>query len=135
MYDVTYGSIEPNVDNLVIIDDSIVRGTTLKESILRILDRLHPKKIVVVSSAPQIRYPDYYGIDMARLEEFCVFRAAIQLLKERKMEDLIEQTYEACKAELAKPRRSRSIRYAPSTSHSAPRKSTRRLLRCFAQRA
>ena len=104
VYDVTYGSIEPNVDNLVIIDDSIVRGTTLKESILRILDRLHPKKIVVVSSAPQIRYPDYYGIDMARLEEFCVFRAAIQLLKERKMEDLIEQTYEACKAELAKPK-------------------------------
>ena len=103
-YEVTYGSIEPNVDNLVIIDDSIVRGTTLKESILRILDRLHPKKIVVVSSAPQIRYPDYYGIDMARLEEFCVFRAAIQLLKERKMEDLIEQTYEACKAELAKPK-------------------------------
>ena len=92
------------MDNLVIIDDSIVRGTTLKESILRILDRLHPKKIVVVSSAPQIRYPDYYGIDMARLEEFCVFRAAIQLLKERKMEDLIEQTYEACKAELAKPK-------------------------------
>ena len=104
VYDVTYGSIEPNVDNLVIIDDSIVRGTTLKESILRILDRLHPKKIVVVSSAPQIRYPDYYGIDMARLEEFCVFRAAIQLLKDRKMEDLIEQTYEACKAELAKPK-------------------------------
>ena len=104
VYDVTYGSIEPKVDNLVIIDDSIVRGTTLKESILRILDRLHPKKIVVVSSAPQIRYPDYYGIDMARLEEFCVFRAAIQLLKERKMSDIIEQTYEACKAELLKPK-------------------------------
>ena len=104
MYDVTYGSIEPKVDNLVIIDDSIVRGTTLKESILRILDRLHPKKIVVVSSAPQIRYPDYYGIDMARLEEFCVFRAAIQLLKERKMSDIIEQTYKACKAELLKPK-------------------------------
>ena len=87
-----------------IIDDSIVRGTTLKESILRILDRLHPKKIVVVSSAPQIRYPDYYGIDMARLEEFCVFRAAIQLLKERKMENIIEETYQACKAELEKPK-------------------------------
>lgn len=104
VYDVTYGSIEAGVDNLVIIDDSIVRGTTLKESILRILDRLHPKKIVVVSSAPQIRYPDYYGIDMARLEEFCVFRAAIQLLKERNMESLIDQTYEACKAELQKPK-------------------------------
>ena len=104
VYDITYDVLERGVDNLVIIDDSIVRGTTLKESILRILDRLHPKKIVVVSSAPQIRYPDYYGIDMARLEEFCVFRAAIQLLKERKMEDFIEQTYEACKAELAKPK-------------------------------
>ena len=104
VYDVTYGSLEAGVDNLVIIDDSIVRGTTLKESILRILDRLHPKKIVVVSSAPQIRYPDYYGIDMARLEEFCVFRAAIQLLKERNMESLIDQTYEACKAELQKPK-------------------------------
>lgn len=104
VYDITYGCIEPYVDNLVVIDDSIVRGTTLKESILRILDRLHPKKIVIVSSAPQIRYPDYYGIDMARLEEFCVFRAAIQLLKERKMSDIIEQTYEACKAELLKPK-------------------------------
>ena len=81
VYDVTYESIVPYEDNLVIIDDSIVRGTTLKKSILRILDRLHPKKIVVVSSAPQIRYPDYYGIDMPRLEEFCVFRATIELLK------------------------------------------------------
>ncbi|MDD6552216.1 MAG: amidophosphoribosyltransferase [Prevotellaceae bacterium] len=104
VYDVTYGILEPNVDNLVIIDDSIVRGTTLKESILRILDRLHPKKIVVVSSAPQIRYPDYYGIDMARLEEFCVFRAAIQLLKDRHMEDLIDQTYANCLAEEKKPK-------------------------------
>ncbi len=102
VYDVTYGSIQPDVDNLVIIDDSIVRGTTLKESILRILDRLHPKKIVIVSSAPQIRYPDYYGIDMARLEEFCVFRAAIGLLVDRGMEDVIASTYEACKAELQK---------------------------------
>ncbi len=102
VYDVTYGSIQPDVDNLVIIDDSIVRGTTLKESILRILDRLHPKKIVIVSSAPQIRYPDYYGIDMARLEEFCVFRAAIGLLVDRGMEDVITSTYEACKAELQK---------------------------------
>ena len=83
VYDVTYNVLEPGVDNLVVIDDSIVRGTTLRESIFRILDRLHPKKIVMVSSAPQIRYPDYYGIDMAKLEEFCVFRAAIQLLKDR----------------------------------------------------
>ncbi len=104
VYDVTYGSIEPNVDNLVIIDDSIVRGTTLKESILRILDRLHPKKIVIVSSAPQIRYPDYYGIDMARLEEFCVFRAAIRLLVEQGKTDIIKSTYDACKAELKKPK-------------------------------
>lgn len=104
VYDITYGSIEAGVDNLVIIDDSIVRGTTLKESILHILDRLHPNKIVIVSSAPQIRYPDYYGIDMPRLEEFCVFRATIELLKERQMTDLIEKVYEDCKAELLKPK-------------------------------
>ena len=104
VYDITYGSLEPYVDNLVIIDDSIVRGTTLKESILRIMDRLHPKKMVVVSSAPQIRYPDYYGIDMPRLEEFCVFRATIELLKERNMTDIITQTYNACKEELKKPK-------------------------------
>ena len=86
------------------VDDSIVRGTTLKESILRILDRLHPKKIVVVSSAPQIRYPDYYGIDMPRLEEFCVFRATIELIKDRGMLKLIEETYHNCKREVAKPK-------------------------------
>ena len=102
VYDVTYESIEHHRDNLVIIDDSIVRGTTLKESILRILDRLHPKKIVVVSSAPQIRYPDYYGIDMPRLEEFCVFRATIELLKDRGMHDLVDTTYRNCKDELMK---------------------------------
>ena len=102
VYDVTYGSLEPYVDNLVIIDDSIVRGTTLKESILKILDSLHPKKIVVVSSSPQIRYPDYYGIDMPSLEEFCVFRATVELLKERGMENLIDETYRKCKAELQK---------------------------------
>ena len=102
VYDVTYGSLEPYVDNLVIIDDSIVRGTTLKESILKILDSLHPKKIVVVSSSPQIRYPDYYGIDMPSLEEFCVFRATVELLKERGMESLIDETYRKCKAELQK---------------------------------
>lgn len=103
VYDITYGSLQPNVDNLVIIDDSIVRGTTLKESILHILDRLHPKKIVVVSSAPQIRYPDYYGIDMPRLEEFCVFHATMALVLERNMGKLVEKTYLACLDELKKP--------------------------------
>ncbi|MCI2086796.1 MAG: amidophosphoribosyltransferase [Prevotella sp.] len=104
VYDITYGSLTPYEDNLVIIDDSIVRGTTLKESILRILERLHPKKIVVVSSAPQIRYPDYYGIDMPRLEEFSAFRATIQLIKHKGREQLIEDTYESCKRELLKPK-------------------------------
>lgn len=103
VYDITYGSLQPNVDNLVIIDDSIVRGTTLKESILHILDRLHPKKIVVVSSAPQIRYPDYYGIDMPRLEEFCVFHATMALVLERNIGELVEKTYQACLDELKKP--------------------------------
>ena len=102
VYDITYQSIESGVDSLVVIDDSIVRGTTLKESILRILDRLHPRKIVIVSSAPQIRYPDYYGIDMPRLEEFCVFRATMALIRERGMYDVIDATYKACKAELTK---------------------------------
>ena len=100
VYDITYGSIEPHVDNLVVIDDSIVRGTTLKKSILRILNRLHPKKIVIVSSAPQIRYPDYYGIDMPRLEEFCVFRATIALLKERGLAHIIHATYKSCLQQL-----------------------------------
>ena len=99
VYDITYGTVTPFVDNLVIIDDSIVRGTTLKESIFKILDRLHPRKIVMVSSAPQIRYPDYYGIDMSRLEELCAFRAAIALLKERGMEQLIDEVYQKCKTE------------------------------------
>ena len=94
--------LEPYIDNLVIIDDSIVRGTTLRESIIKILDRLHPKKIVLVSSAPQIRYPDYYGIDMARLEEFIAFRACIELLKKRGMHSLIEDTYHNCIRELKK---------------------------------
>ena len=104
VYDITYESLRPYKDNLVIIDDSIVRGTTLKESIFKILDRLHPKKIVMVSSSPQIRYPDYYGIDMPRLEEFCAFRAAIELLKERGLHKIIEETYVACKEELKKPK-------------------------------
>ena len=103
VYDITYGSLRPYEDNLVIIDDSIVRGTTLKESIFKILDRLHPRKIVMVSSSPQIRYPDYYGIDMACLEEFCAFRAAIALIEERGMWQLITDTYEACLSELRRP--------------------------------
>ena len=103
VYDVTYGVIEPYKDNLVIIDDSIVRGTTLKESIIKILDRLHPKKIVIVSSAPQIRYPDFYGIDMPHLEEFIAFRACMELLEESGRGGLIEEVYRDCKAELQKP--------------------------------
>ncbi len=90
VYDISYGCLTPHEDNLVVIDDSIVRGTTLRESIFRMLDRLHPRKIVMVSSAPQIRYPDYYGIDMSRLEELCAFRAAMALLHERGMDDVVE---------------------------------------------
>ena len=118
VYDISYGSLRPNVDNLVIIDDSIVRGTTLRESIFKILDRLHPKKIVMVSSSPQIRYPDYYGIDMARLEEFCAFRATMALIESLTPNpspigegseytcgpNLIEEVYKACKQELLKPK-------------------------------
>jgi amidophosphoribosyltransferase len=112
VYDISYGSLRPYEDNLVIIDDSIVRGTTLRESIFKILDRLHPRKIVMVSSSPQIRYPDYYGIDMSRLEELCAFRAAIELLRETSPNPsqgeehalsgingrkLIQEVYKACK--------------------------------------
>lgn len=104
VYDITYEVLEKGVDNLVIIDDSIVRGTTLRESIIKILDRLHPKKIVIVSSSPQIRYPDYYGIDMARLEEFIAFRACIELLKDKGMHNLIDETYRKCKEEMNKPK-------------------------------
>ena len=99
VYDITYGSVQPNVDNLVVIDDSIVRGTTLRESIIRILDRLHPKRIVVVSSSPQVRYPDYYGIDMARMDEFIAFKAAIALTIEQHHEARLEQIYKRCKAQ------------------------------------
>lgn len=99
VYDITYGSIVPNVDNLVVIDDSIVRGTTLRESILRILDRLHPKRIVIVSSSPQVRYPDYYGIDMANMNEFIAFRAAIALHEERGTMNLLTDIYRRCKAQ------------------------------------
>ncbi len=100
IYDVSYNSISSYKDNLVIIDDSIVRGTTLKESILRILNKLHPKKIIIVSSAPQVRYPDYYGIDMPKLEEFCAFRATIELIKENNMDSLLTEVYHKCKKEL-----------------------------------
>lgn len=104
VYDITYGTIKPGQDNLVVLDDSIVRGTTLKQSILRILDRLGPKKIVVVSSAPQIRYPDCYGIDMAVLNRFVAFEAAISLLKEQGKEAYIQDIYKRTKEELLKPK-------------------------------
>lgn len=97
VYDVTYGVVKQNVDNIVVIDDSIVRGTTLKHSIIRMLSRLNPKKIVVVSSSPQVRYPDYYGIDMSRLNEFCAFRAAIALLKDNNKVETLTEVYDECK--------------------------------------
>jgi len=97
VYDVTYGTVTKNVDTLVVIDDSIVRGTTLKESIIRMLSRLEPKKIIVISSAPQIRYPDCYGIDMSKLKDFIAFRAVIELMKERGKEDCLQELYEKCK--------------------------------------
>jgi len=103
VYDVTYGIIRRGIDSLVVLDDSIVRGTTLKESIIRILDRLEPAKIVIVSSSPQIRYPDCYGIDMAKLGDFIAFKAAIELLKEREREDIIRSVYSGAKDELQKP--------------------------------
>jgi amidophosphoribosyltransferase len=103
VYDVTYGLVHNNTDTLVVLDDSIVRGTTLEESILRMLDRLQPAKIIVVSSAPQIRYPDCYGIDMSKLGNFVAFRAAIALIREKNMEQLLQDIYKACKEELLKP--------------------------------
>ena len=103
VYDITYGTITKGVDNLVVIDDSIVRGTTLKQSILGILDRLEPKKIVVVSSCPQIRYPDYYGIDMSKMREFIAFRAAVALLKERGEEHILHEQYQKALALKEKP--------------------------------
>ncbi len=115
VYDITYGSLTPYEDNLVIIDDSIVRGTTLRESIFKILDRLHPKQIVMVSSSPQIRYPDYYGIDMSRLEELCAFRAAIALIQERGMQQLIADTYYSCKQDPESENHVRQI-YEPFTT-------------------
>ncbi len=104
VYDITYGSVRPKTDNLIVIDDSIVRGTTLKQSILRILDRLHPKKIVVVSSAPQIRYPDCYGIDMAKMGDFIAFTATIELLKDRKLTHIIDEVYKKCLSQIELPK-------------------------------
>jgi amidophosphoribosyltransferase len=97
VYDITYGTVNKGVDTLVVIDDSIVRGTTLKESIVRMLARLEPKKIIIVSSAPQIRYPDCYGIDMSKLGDFIAFRAAIQLMKDRGKEKCLNELYDKCK--------------------------------------
>ncbi len=104
VYDITYESIRPYKDNLVVIDDSIVRGTTLQQSIIKMLDRLHPKKIVVLSSSPQIRYPDCYGIDMSRMSEFAAFRAAIALLKEKGMQHVIDEAYRKSAAQRSKPK-------------------------------
>lgn len=104
VYDITYESIRPGEDNLVVIDDSIVRGTTLRESIIRILDRLHPKRIVIVSSSPQVRYPDYYGIDMANMDEFIAFRAAVALHEERGTQSLMRDIYNRCKAQAHLPK-------------------------------
>ncbi|MGB5262293.1 MAG: amidophosphoribosyltransferase, partial [Lutimonas sp.] len=116
VYDVTYGVIKPN-DNLVIIDDSIVRGTTLKQSIIRIMNRLNPKRLIVVSSAPQIRYPDCYGIDMANLDEFIAFKATLELLKDTNQYDIIERVYEKCKANIKNPIQENYVKevYAPFT--------------------
>lgn len=99
VYDITYGTVRPNIDNLVVLDDSIVRGTTLKQSIIRILDRLKPKKIIVASSAPQIRYPDCYGIDMSKLNDFIAFKATIELLNDTNQSHIINEVYQKCKAQ------------------------------------
>lgn len=127
VYDVTWGSLIPYEDNLVIIDDSIVRGTTLKQSIIKILDRLHPKKIVVVSSSPQVRYPDCYGIDMSRMSEFIAFKAAIQLLKDNNQERVINAVYQKIKMQQQKPQEEQVVNYvkdiyAPFTIEEISRK-------------
>lgn len=103
VYDVTYGCINNNRDTLVVIDDSIVRGTTLRQSIIKMLDRLHPRRIIILSSSPQVRYPDYYGIDMSRMNEFIAFRAAIALLKEQGRQHIIRQVYDRCISQLTVP--------------------------------
>jgi hypothetical protein len=119
VYDIAYGTVRAGEDNLVVVDDSIVRGTTLKRSILRILDRLGPRRIVVASSAPQIRYPDCYGIDMARLGDFVAFQAAVALLHERGLSHVLDATYAACLADLDRPKEENENRvraiYAPFT--------------------
>ena len=126
VYDTTYGCVQPGVDNLVVIDDSIVRGTTLRESIIRILDRLHPKRIVIVSSSPQVRYPDYYGIDMATMHEFIAFRAAICLLEESGRRDVIDRIYRLSKAQehLPKEQIENHVRelYAPFSQEDISKK-------------
>jgi amidophosphoribosyltransferase len=104
VYDITYNSIKPNTDTLCILDDSIVRGTTLKQSIINILGRLKPKKLIVISSAPQIRYPDCYGIDMSNMGDLLIFRAAVELLKDRGQSDFIQEIYKKCIEENQKPR-------------------------------
>lgn len=131
VYDVTYGTVREGVDNLVVIDDSIVRGTTLKQSILRILDRLGPKKIVIVSSAPQIRYPDCYGIDMAKMGDFIAFRAAIALLKDQGKESIINEVYRKCKSQENAPKEEivnyvKEI-YAPFTAEQISNKIAQKL--------
>jgi len=103
VYDVTYGIVNNDIDNLVLLDDSIVRGTTLKESIIKIVSRLRPKRIIIVSSAPQIRYPDCYGIDMSKFGNFAAFKALIALLNEHGKAYLIKETYKKCKAQLKLP--------------------------------
>lgn len=131
VYDITYGTVQRDKDHLVVIDDSIVRGTTLKQSILRILDRLDPKKIVVVSSAPQVRYPDYYGIQMKRMDEFIAFEAAIELLKETGRSFIIDEVYKKCKEQINYPKEQiknyvKEI-YAPFTSEEVSHKITQLL--------
>ncbi len=126
VYDITYGSLKRGIDNLVVIDDSIVRGTTLKQSILKILDRLDPKKIVIVSSAPQIRYPDCYGIDMAKLGDFIAFEAAVQLLKDHGKTSIIDEVYQQCKSQIGLPKEKiinhvKAI-YAPFTAEEISQK-------------
>lgn len=118
VYDITYGSVNPGKDNLVVVDDSIVRGTTLRRSILRILSRLQPKKIVIVSTAPQIRYPDCYGIDMSELGKFIAFEAAVSLLRERGQASLLDEVYQLCRDEVAKGGSHNHVRriYEPFTA-------------------
>ena len=126
VYDVTYGCIRNNTDTLVVIDDSIVRGTTLRQSIIKILDRLHPRRIIIVSSSPQVRYPDYYGIDMSRMSEFIAFRAAVELLRQNGMADVLDRVYHDCIEQLKLPadRQHNCVKeiYAPFTDEAISEK-------------